>query len=117
MRGEDDLVQLVLDALPTDNLDAVGHPFEGLEGLVLYLEVELGGEADAAHHAQGVVGEGDLWVEGRSDDAILEVGQSVEGVNELAETVTVQADGHRVDGEVAAVLVILQRAVLHDGLA
>ena len=117
MGRHDDLVQLDHDALATHYLDALGHALQPFEGLVLNLEVQLGGEAYAAHHAQGVVAEGDVGVKGRGDDAVLKVGKAVKRVDQLAEAVMVQADGHRVDGEVAPVLVVLQRAVLHDGLA
>ena len=117
MRCEHDFVELDGDALATDDADAVGHALQALEGFVLNLEIQLGGKADAAHHAQGVVGECHLGVEGRGDDAVLEVGNAVEGVDELSEAAAVQADSHRIDGEVATVLVVLERAVLDDGFA
>ncbi len=113
MGRHDDFVQLHLDALATDYTDALGHTLQGLESLILYLEVQLGGEANAAHHTQRVVAEGDVGIEGRGDDAVLEVGQAVEGVDELPKTFLIQADGHRVDGEIAPVLVVLQCAILH----
>ena len=117
MGRHDNLVELHLDALTADNLDAVGHALQCLEGLVLYLEVQLRGKADAAHHAQGVVAEGDVWLKGCGYDAILQVGQAVEGVYQFAKAVFVQADGHCVDGEVATVLIVLQGTVLDNGLA
>ena len=116
MRGHNDLVELVLDTLTTHDLDSVDHALECDEGLILYLEIQLGGETDASHHAQGVVGEGDIGLQGRGDDTILEIGQTIEGVYQFAEAVFVQADGHRIDGEVATVLVVLKCAVFDDGL-
>ena len=117
MGRHDNLVELHLDTLATDYLDAVGHALKGSEGLILYLEIELGGKADAAHHAQRIVAEGDVGVEGCGDDAVLEVGETVEGVDEFAKAAVVEADGHGVDGEVATVLVVLEGAVLDDRFA
>ena len=114
---EHDFIQFVDDALLRDNADALGIAHEGLLRLFLYLETELGGEAHAAHHAQGVVGEGDVGVEGCGYEAILHVQQAVEAVDEFAEAFRVETDGEGVDGEVATVKVVLQRAVLHDGFA
>ena len=117
VRGHHDLVQFVLDALAADNLDTIRHPLQRLESLILYLEVQLGGKADAAHHPQGIVAESYAWLQRRSDDAVLEVSQPIKRINEFAESAMVQADSHRIDREVATVLIVLQRAVLHDGLS
>ena len=116
-RGHDYLVELVLYALAAHYAQPVGVAGQGVEGLVLYHEVELGGEAHTAHHAQRVVGEGHVGVQRRAYDAVLQVLDAVERVYELAVSVLVQAHGHGVDGEVAAVLVVLEGAVLHHGLA
>ena len=112
-----DFVQFHLNALTAHYLDAVGHTFQGFKRLVFNLEVQLCGETYAAHHTQGVVAEGDVGVEGRGNDAILQVGQPVERVYQLAKPLFVKADGHRVNSEVAAVLVVFQRAVLNNRLA
>ena len=64
-----------------------------------------------------VVGEGDIGVERCAYYAVLEVVDAVEGVDQFAEACLVQAYRHGVDGEVAAVLVIFERAVLNHGLA
>ena len=114
---EHDFVEFVDDAFLGDDLDTLGVALEGLLGLVLYLEAELGGEADAAHHAQGVVGEGDVGVEGRSYEAVLHIEESVEAVDELAEAVGVETDGEGIDGKVAAVEVVVEGAVFDDGFA
>ena len=116
MRREHDLIEFDGDALTTDNLDTVGHALKAHKCFFLNLEIQLGGEADAAHHAQGVVGECHLRVKGRSNDAVLEVGNAVEGVNKLTETAAIQTDSHRINGKVASILVVLQRAILNNGL-
>ena len=77
----------------------------------------LSREAHAAHHAQRVVGESDVGVERCAYNAVLEVVDAVERVYEFAEARLVKAYRHGVDGEVAAVLVVLECAVLNHGLA
>ena len=56
------LVQLILDAFSTDDLDAVGIAFQGGKRLVLYHEIELGSKTYAPQHPQWVVAEGDVWI-------------------------------------------------------
>lgn len=111
------LVELLHDALAADNLDALGIAAQGVEGLVFDVEVELGGKPDAAQHAQRVVREGDVGVEGGAYDAVLHIVHAVKGVYEFAEAVVVEADGKGVDGEIASVLVVFQRSVLDMRLA
>ena len=115
VRRHDDLIEFVLDAFATDDLDTLSHPFQSHEGLVLNLEIELGGKSDAAHHAQGIVGEGNIGFQGCGDDAILEVSQAIEGVDQFTKSVFVQADSHRIDSKVATVLVVLESPVFNDG--
>lgn len=115
--GHHYLVKLLLYALPADYLYAVGVAFERVERLVLDEEVKLRGKTYAAQHAQGVVRERHVRVERRAYDTVFKVGQAVEGVYQFAETGLVEAYRHGVYGEVAAVLVVLQRAVLHYRLA
>ena len=117
LRREHNLVELGGDALSADNLDALGVAGDGLEGVVGDAEAQLAGEAHGAHHAQGVVAEGDVGVEGRAEDALIEVVDAAEGVHQLAIAVSIQTDGKGVDGEVAPPLVVLEGAVLNDGLA
>ena len=88
-----------------------------LPGLLLDLKVQLSGKADAAHHAQRIVGERHVRIQRSSYQPVLHIPHPVERVHQFAEALAVQTDGHGVDREVAALLVILQRAVLHDGLA
>jgi hypothetical protein len=63
-----------------------------------------------------IVGEGDVGVERRADDTILQVVDAVERVNELSEAVFVETHGEGIDCEVATVLVVFQRTVLYIGL-
>ena len=112
-----DFIEFIHNALLADNADARGISGESLKSLVVDIEIELCGKPDAAHHAQGIVRKSDIWIEWRSDAAILQVAQPVERIDEFTKPVFVETYRHGVDGEVAPVLVILQRTVLHDGLA
>ena len=112
-----DLVQFHFNTLTADDLDAVGHALQGFKRLVFDLEVQLGGKADTTHHAQRVVAERHLWVKWGGYDTILQVGNTIKRVYQLTEASLVQTDSHRIDGEVATVLVVLQRAVLNYRLA
>ena len=69
-------------------------------------EAELGDEPGRAHHPQRVVAEGDAGRDRGADDAGREVVDAAEVVDELAGR---QPHGHRVDGEVAAGQVALER--------
>ena len=109
-------VHLHANTFRTDNLDTVSHALQGLKGLILNLEVQLRGKADAAQHAQGVVRESDLRVQRRSDDAVLQVCQSIERIDQFAKPRLVQADSHRINGKVTTILVVLQCSVIHNGL-
>ena len=110
-------VQLCNDAFGADYLDAVAVAAQSFEGFVLNSKVELGGKTHAAHHAQRVVAEGDVGVEWGGYDAVLKVAHTIERVDQLAEPGCVEADGHGVDGEVAAVLVVLKGTVFDNGFA
>ena len=77
----------------------------------------MGGKPHGTHHPQRVVAEGDVGVERRADDATLQVTDAVKRVEQFTIALLVQADCHRVDGEVAAFLVVIEGAVFHDGIA
>ena len=88
---------------------------DGVEGGVLDIEAQLRCKSDGAHHAQRVVAEGDVGVERCAYDAVVQVLDAAKGVNQIAIGVVVQRYCHGVDGEVAAILVVLQGAVFHNG--
>ena len=94
----DDLVQLVADALGRDDGQPAVHPLHRGRQRRVGLEREPGGEAGRPQHAQRVVAEGDLRVERRAQPPRRQVAQPVEGVDQLH---VGQAQGQRVDGEVA----------------
>ncbi len=117
LRGHHYLVELLRYALAAYYPYAVGVALQGVECLLVDIEAELRGEPHAAHHAQWVVGEGDIGVERRADDAVLHVENTVEGVHDFAKALLVETHGEGVDGEVAAILVVFQGAVFHMWLA
>ena len=116
MRCHKDFVQLVLNALATDDFQSLGIATQCLESLIFDVKPQLCGEAHAAQHTQGVVAEGDIRIERRTNDSVFQVVQPVERIDKLAKPPSIQAYCHRVDGEVTTVLVVLQRAIFNDGL-
>ena len=112
-----ELLNLVDDALLRDDAYALAVAMQRLPGLRLDLEIQLRSKADAAHHAQRIVGERHVRIQRSGYQPVLHIPDAVERIHQLAEALAVQADGHRVDGEVAPLLVVLQRAVFHDGFA
>ena len=110
---EHDFVEFIGYTLAGDDTNALAVAHDGIEGVGMEREAELGGEADCPHHTQGVVGERDVGVERRADNHVLHVLYAVEGVEQGAVAVAIEADSKGVDGEVAAVLVILKRTVLN----
>ena len=108
------LGEFIADAFGGDDVDALAHAGHRLADLGGDGEVQLRGEAGAAHHAQRVVGEGVLRCAGRADDAGGEVREAAVRVDEHAAG---EADRHRADREVAAHEVVVQGvAERHDGL-
>ena len=116
-RAGHDLVQLVHDALVRDDVQAVGHARDGGEGVGMDVEAKLGGEAHGTHHAERIVAEGEIRRQGRADDARLQVADAAERIQQDAVIGLVQRPAQRVDGEIAAVLVVRQAAILHQGFA
>ena len=105
--------ELVADAGAGHGREGVGrHRLSGQAlGLRIELEPEPGRVAHRAQQARGVVLEAAL-VE-HAHDALLQVGDAPARVVQMAEVVPGQAQRHRVDGEVAAAEVLVQRRGLH----
>lgn len=80
-------------------------------------EFKLRCETYGAHHAQRVVAEGYFRVERSPYYTLFQVRESVESVNEFSERIGVDAYGHRVNGEVAARYVVVERAGFHNRIA
>ena len=93
------LVQLVADALGRDNGEPAVHALHRRDERGVRFQVEAGREAGGAQHAQRVVPEGDLGIEWGAQAPRGQVAEPVEGVDELH---VGQAEGQRVDREVAA---------------
>ena len=117
MSRQDNLVEFILNTFATHDTDSVCHALKGHIRLFFYLEVKLGGESHASHHTQGIIRKSDIWFQGRGDDTILQVGQSVKRIDKFPETLAIQTDGHGIDGEVTTVLVVFQGSVFNNRLA
>lgn len=88
--------------------------YQCFECFFVDVEIQLCGKSDAAHHAQRIVAERDVGVEWGTDDSVFHVLQAVKRVDEFSEPFVVKTDCHCVDGEVASVLVVLERTVFND---
>ena len=105
-------LQLGPDPFGGDNVQARGHLRHGVHHVHLDVEAQLGGEARGPHYAQRVVVEGLDGAHRGAQDARLQVRQTLVGVHELQ---VGQAQGHGVDGEVAAAQVPGQGVAVGDG--
>ena len=116
-RWQDDFVQFVCNAFFGDDGDAFAITLQRIECLIVNIESQLGGKTDTAHHAQRVITESYIRVEGSPDGLFLQVSNTAKGVDQLAITHPVQANSQCIDGKITAVLVILQCTVLYNRLA
>ena len=115
-RAEQNLIELVGNAFAADNADALLVAFQRLKGLIVDIEAQLCSKAHAAHHAQGIVAEGDVGVKRRTDGLVIEVVDTAKGIDQFTQSVGIETDSQGIDGKVAAILVIVQRTILHHGL-
>ena len=98
-------------------MDALFVSLDGFKRREIEIKTELTGKAYSSHHAQRVIGESDIWVEGRSDDALLHILHSTEGVEQEPIAIFIETDGEGVDGEISAILIVFQCAILYDGVS
>ncbi len=98
------------DASGQAGLDRERGPRRRLDG-----EAERRDEADGPQHSQGVLTEAGARIPDGADDPRLEVGPAVERVDDVTgRTGLVERDRHRVDGEVAAGEVVVERVAEGD---
>ena len=114
---EHDLVQLRGDPLFRYDSDPLLVAPDCVERFGVDVEAELGGETHRPDHPQRIVRERDVRIAGSADQPALQIARAVERIYQLAERRGVQGKSHRVDREVPAELVVLDRAVLDDRLA
>ena len=117
----EDAGEFVADSLGGDVVDGGGLGGDGGGGGGIDLEVEAGGEADRAEHAELVFGEAEGGVADGSDDSGGEVFAAVDVVEGCGGGIVglVEEDGveeHAVDGEVAAEDVLFRRGGEADGV-
>ena len=112
---DDEALELGADALGGDDLEARGHGFHRVHDVQVDVEAQLGAKARGAHDTQRIVVEGLLGGHGGAQVTIREVREAAARVDECHLR---QAHRHRVDREVAARQVALERiAEGHLGLA
>ena len=115
-------VQLFRDSFLGEYAQTVGHAAHAFDALGNDSESQLRSgelcrETDGAKHTQRIVGIGGVRIQGSADNACCKVFDAAERIHQLAERILIQREGHGVDGEVAAELVVAQGAVFHYGLA
>ena len=84
-------------------------------GALIHFPAGTRGEADGAQHAGGVLDK--AVVAGEAKMAGLDVGESVEGIEQEAPGTFVEGNGHRVCGKVAAAEIFKDGRPVVDGLA
>ena len=115
MVADEQLRELLADALGRDDLQPVAHRLDRGDDPGRRLDVELGDESRGAEHAQRVVAERDLGLERRVEHARCEVAHPSVRIDERP---VGKLHGHRVDREVAPRQVGLDVvAERHRGLA
>ncbi len=110
--GEQQLGQLVADPLGGHDREPRRHAGHRRDHLRRDLHAELSREPRRAHHPQRVVGEGLLRSRRGAQDARRQVAGAAEQVDELLGG---QPHRHRVDGEVAAYQVAVERRAERHG--
>ena len=68
------------DRLGGNNVDGLVVGVEWLEGLMVYIEIELGGKGYGGDDGEGMVGEGDVRMKGSRDGRLVEVMEGGEGM-------------------------------------
>ena len=111
------LIQFIRNPLFGYDGNAFFVTAQRLKSIIINIEIQLGGKADAAHHTQRVVTESDVRVKRRTNGFLLHILHSSKRVHQFSIAMPVQANRQRIDGKVPPVLVILQRTVLNNRLA
>ncbi len=117
MCGQKNLVQLLCNTFPADNLQSFDIAAKGIFCLRLDIKAQLRGETHTTKHTQRIVRESNIWIQRRPYQSVFQVVQAVKGIYQFAKTFMIQADGHRIYGEVSPLLIIFQGTVFHHRLA
>ena len=114
---ENDLIEFDGDALPRNDADTLPVADDRLESFGEEPEIQLRSEAHGPHHPQRIIRKGDIRVARRADDPLMQIPHPVERIDQAAEILLPERPGHRVDGKVAAPLVVFERPRLDLRLA
>ena len=79
-----DFIEFVDNAFRRDDLYAFAVALQRFERLFLDLKIELRGKSHAAHHAKRVVTEGNVRIERCGHDAIFQIIETSERIDELS---------------------------------
>ena len=105
MVGHQELRELDGDTLLRDVLEVRRKLPYGLPGRRIDVEAELGRETEGAEHAKGILLEALLRLADGADDTTTEVLETTEVIHDAAPVI----DRHRVDREVAAREILMER--------
>ena len=116
------LVEFLGDSLLREYVHPLAHRGNGFAAFghdlkALLRSGEPGGKTYRPEHPEGIVAEGHIRVQRSTYHSGGQVPDTSERVHKSPEIIFLKTECHRIYGEVPAFLVILQRAVLHDGLA
>ena len=109
----EELGEFFANAFGGDFVNSRGVPSNGDEGVGLDGVGKTSGEADGAEHTELVFGETDRWITDGADEAGVEIGATVDVVEDFAGIV---AHEQAVDGEVATGDVFLGGGGVYDGI-
>ena len=71
-------------------------------------------KTDATHHAQGIIAESNIRVEGSADCLFLHILQTSERIYQFAKTCSIETYSQSIDREIATILIVFQRAVFNN---
>ena len=116
------LVKLFRYPLLGKDLKPGGHPPHRIHRFRHYSErafrcAQLGGEPHGAQHSERIVTVCGVRIQRSADDTGSEIPYAAERIDQIAEGVGLKRKSHRIDREVTSLLVVLESAVLHYGLA
>ena len=86
-----------------------------LKGRGIYVELQGRGKTKGTHHAKRIIAECQVRIARRTQDFLSKIVPTVKRIDQLPVIGFVQADGHSIDGKIAAPEVVFEAAVLHNG--
>ena len=112
-RREKNLVQFVGYPFAGNDLNPFPVAAKRFKSFIIYIKTELGGKTNTTHHPQRIVAECYIRIERGAYRFLFQIVHAAERIDQLSETVFVQANRKRINRKVPAVLIIFQSTVFH----